>query len=55
VRFNQRYEWDMKKLEKEKDEEDYPVTEWWGVQSEYQPTECGNDGSRYLMPERELE
>jgi hypothetical protein len=28
------------------DEEDCSVAEWWDVQSDYQPAECGNDGSR---------
>ena len=45
TKLEQSYEWEVKKLEKEeKDEEDYPVAEWWEVQSDYQPTECG-DGS----------
>jgi hypothetical protein len=31
-------------LEKEeKDEEDYSVGEWWEIQSDYQPTECGDE------------
>jgi hypothetical protein len=43
----------MKQLEKEeKDEENYSVAEWWEVESDYQPTECGNDGSGHLIPER---
>ena len=55
TKLEQSYESEIKELEKkEKDEEDYPVTEWWEVQSDYQPTECG-DGSRYLIPECELE
>ncbi|KAF8495799.1 hypothetical protein F5888DRAFT_1907745 [Russula emetica] len=55
VKHEQRYELAIKQLEEEeKDEEDYPVPEWWEVQSDYQPTECGDDGSRSLMPEREL-
>jgi hypothetical protein len=55
VRLEQRYELDMKLLEKEaNDEVNYPVAESWEVQSDYQPTECGDDGSGYPMPEREL-
>jgi hypothetical protein len=46
VKHQQRYMWAIKQLEKEKDEEDYSVAEWWEVQSGYQPTECGSDGSR---------
>ncbi|KAF8492821.1 hypothetical protein F5888DRAFT_1727824 [Russula emetica] len=47
VKHEQRYEWAIKQLEEEeKDKEDYSVAEWWEVQSDYQPTECGNDGSR---------
>ena len=46
LKHEQRYEWALKQLEKgEKEEEDYSVAEWWEVQSDYQPTECGNDGS----------
>ena len=55
VKHKQRYRSAMKQLENEEnDEENYPITEWWDVQSDYQPTECGNDESRYLLPEREL-
>jgi len=55
AKLEQSYEWEIKQLEKEeKDEVDSPVAEWWEVQSDYQPTECG-DGSIYLIPERELE
>jgi hypothetical protein len=55
VKHEQRYELAIKQLEEgEKDEEDYPVPEWWEVQSDYQPTECGDDGGRCLMPEREF-
>ncbi|KAF8489377.1 hypothetical protein F5888DRAFT_1738804 [Russula emetica] len=55
VKHVQRYELAIKQLEEwEKDEEDYPVPEWWEVQSDYQPTECGDDGGRYHMPEREF-
>jgi hypothetical protein len=44
VKHKQRYEWAIKQLEEgEKDEEYYSVAEWWEVQSDYQPTECGND------------
>ncbi|KAF8502703.1 hypothetical protein F5888DRAFT_1631805 [Russula emetica] len=47
VKHKQRYELAIKQLEEwEKDEEDYPVPEWWEVQSDYQPTECGDDGNR---------
>jgi hypothetical protein len=46
VKHQQRYEWAIEQLEKEgKDEVEYSVAEWWEVQSDYQPTECGNDGS----------
>jgi hypothetical protein len=56
VKHEQRYENAMRELEQEEeDDEDHPVAEWWEVQSDYQPTECGNDGSGYLMPERRLE
>ncbi|KAI0280819.1 hypothetical protein BGY98DRAFT_1095305 [Russula aff. rugulosa BPL654] len=55
VKLEQMYEWDVKQLEKEEnDEENYSVADRWEIQSDYQPTECGDDGSRYLMPEREL-
>jgi hypothetical protein len=55
VKLEQIYEWDVKQLEKEEnDEENYSVADRWEIQSDYQPTECGDDGSRYLMPEREL-
>jgi len=55
VKHEQRYELAMKQLEQgENDDEDNSVAEWWEVQSDYQPTECGNDGSGYLMPERRL-
>jgi hypothetical protein len=51
VKLEQRYAWDMKQLEKEKDEENYSVAKWWEVESDYQPTECGkNDGSGHLNP-----
>jgi hypothetical protein len=44
VKLEQMYEWDMKQLEQEEnDEENYPVAGWWEDQSDYQPTECGND------------
>jgi hypothetical protein len=48
VKHQQRYKLAIEQLEKEeKDEEDYSVAGWWEVQSDYQPTECGNDdGSR---------
>jgi hypothetical protein len=46
VKHEKRYEWAIEQLEnEEKDEEDCSVAEWWEVQSDYQPTECGNDGS----------
>jgi hypothetical protein len=45
VKLEQMYERDMKQLEKEeKDEEEYPVAGWGEVQSDYEPTECGDDG-----------
>ena len=50
VKLEQRYAWDMKQLEKEKDEENYSVAKWWEVESDYQPTECSNDGSGHLNP-----
>ena len=51
VKLEQRYAWDMKQLEREeKDEENYSVAKWWEVESDYQPTECGNDGSGHLNP-----
>jgi hypothetical protein len=44
VKHEQRYEEAMKELEREeKDGEDYSVAEWWEVQSDYQPTECGDE------------
>ena len=44
VKLEQMYKWDMKQLEQEdNDEESYPVAEWQEDQSDYQPTECGND------------
>ena len=52
AKLEQSYEWEIKQSEKEgKDEEDYPVAEWWDVQSDYQPTEYGNDGGRYFIRE----
>ena len=54
VKLEQRYKSDMELLKKEEnDEEDHSAAEWWEVQEDYQPTECGSDGGRYLMPERE--
>ncbi len=56
VKLEQRFELALKQLEKEEeDEEGYPIAQWWEVESDYQPTECGNDGSGYLPPVRELE
>jgi hypothetical protein len=47
VKHEERYKLAIEQLEKEeKDEEGYSVAEWWEVQSDYQPTECGDDGSR---------
>jgi hypothetical protein len=47
VKHEERYKVAIEQLEKgEKDEEGCSVAEWWEVQSDYQPTECGNDGSR---------
>jgi hypothetical protein len=47
VKHEERYKVAIEQLENgEKDEEGYSVAEWWEVQSDYQPTECGNDGSR---------
>ena len=46
LKHKQRYERALKQLDEgEKEDEDYSVAEWWEVQSDYQPTECGNDGS----------
>jgi hypothetical protein len=46
VKHEERYKVAIEQLEQEeKDEEGYSVAEWWEVQSDYQPTECGNDGS----------
>lgn len=46
MKHEQRHEEAMKELEREgKDGEDYSVAEWWEVQSDCQPTECGNDGT----------
>src|SRR5258708_3617404 len=36
-------EWDLKQWKRENDEEDYFVPGWGDVQSDYQPTECGNE------------
>jgi hypothetical protein len=47
VKHEERYKLAIEQLEKEeKDEGGYSVAEWWEVQSDYQPTECGDDGSR---------
>ena len=48
VKLERRYEWVMEQLEREDDddEEDYSVAERWEVGSDYQRTECGDDGSR---------
>jgi hypothetical protein len=44
VKHEQRYKWAIEQLEKEeKDEEGYSVAQWWEVELDYQPTECGND------------
>jgi hypothetical protein len=44
AKHEQRYKWAMEQLEKEeKDEKDY---ERWEIQSDYQPTECDDDGGR---------
>jgi hypothetical protein len=47
VKHEKRYEWAIEQLENEdKEEVDCSVTEWWEVQSDYQPTERDdNDGS----------
>jgi hypothetical protein len=46
VNLEERYELDMRQLEEEEnDDENYYVDEQWEVQSDYQPTECGDDGS----------
>jgi hypothetical protein len=50
VKLEQSYELHMKLLEEEEnDEENYPIAERWEVPSDYQPTECGDDGSGYVM------
>jgi TolA-binding protein len=42
VKHEERHKLAIEQLEKEeKDEEGYSVAEWWEVQSDYQPTECG--------------
>jgi hypothetical protein len=47
VKHEERYKLAIEQLEKEeKDEGGYSVAKWWEVQSDYQPTECGDDGSR---------
>jgi hypothetical protein len=47
VKHEERYKVAIEQLEQEeKDEEGYSVAEWWEVQSDYQRTECGDDGSR---------
>jgi hypothetical protein len=44
AKHEQRYKWAIEELEKEeKDEKDY---ERWEIQSDYQPTECDDDGGR---------
>ena len=53
MKLEQMYERDMKQLEKEeKDEEEYPVAGWGEVQSDYEPTECGDDGPGSLPVSR---
>jgi hypothetical protein len=42
VKHQQRYELVLKSMESWGEEDDYPVADWWEVQSDYQPTECGN-------------
>ncbi len=57
AKLEQKYKEIRQQLEKEeKDEEDYPVVEWWEVDSDYEPTLCGDEpeGSQNLMPVREL-
>ncbi len=43
--LEQMYEWDLKQLERKKGEgeEDYFVPGWGEVESDYQPTEYGNE------------
>jgi hypothetical protein len=41
--LEQRREWDLKQLEREEDGEGYYVPGWEEVQSDYEPTECGNE------------
>jgi hypothetical protein len=43
----ERYKLAIEELKKEEKDEGrrYPA-DWWTVQSDYQPTECGDDGSR---------
>jgi hypothetical protein len=42
VKHEERRKLAIEQLEKEeKDEEGYSVAEWWEVESDYQPTECG--------------
>ena len=51
VKHEQRYELAIKQLEKEENEEgDYSAAKWWDVQSDYQPTECGNENQQNLKP-----
>ena len=49
VEHKKRHKWAIKELEREKDEKRYPADWWGGVQSDYQPTECGDDGSSHLI------
>ena len=42
VKLKQRHEENMKQLEEEENGEGYFVSESWEVQSDYQPTECGD-------------
>ena len=55
VNLEEAYKSQMKQLEEEEnDEQNYYVGELerWEVQSDYQPTECGDDGSGYAVPEQ---
>jgi hypothetical protein len=49
-RYKQAIKEELKEEDSEKDEKRYPAADWWGgVQSDYQPTECGDDGSSHLI------
>jgi hypothetical protein len=58
AKLEQKYKEIRQQLEKEESNgENYPVAEWWEVDSDYEPTLCGDEpeGSRNLMPVRKLE